>query len=149
MPWDRMRGEIGMEFAGMSYVAIVIAAAVTFLFGGAWYGMLSHQWMGAVGKSEEELKSGPSLPVLFAKTFIALLIMAWVLAGLIGHLGAERVTLLNGAISGGFAWLGFVITTLAVNHGYQRAQPMLTVIDGGHWLLVLLIQGAIIGWMGV
>jgi hypothetical protein len=26
---------------------------------------------------------------------------------------------------------------------------MLTLIDGGHWLAVLLIQGAIMGWWGV
>jgi hypothetical protein len=26
---------------------------------------------------------------------------------------------------------------------------MLTVIDGGHWLMVLLLMGAIIGAMGV
>jgi hypothetical protein len=138
-----------MGFAGMSYLAIVIAAAAAFLFGGAWYGLLSHHWMSAVGKSEEELKAGASLPILFAKTFIALLVMAWVLAGLIGHLGPGRVTLLNGVISGAFAWLGFVATTLVVNHGYQRVRPMLTVIDGGHWLGVLLMQGAIIGWIGV
>jgi len=26
---------------------------------------------------------------------------------------------------------------------------MLTLIDGGHWLAVLLIQGGIMGWWGV
>jgi hypothetical protein len=26
---------------------------------------------------------------------------------------------------------------------------VLTLIDAGHWLGVLLIQGALIGWMGV
>ncbi|MBM3524115.1 MAG: DUF1761 domain-containing protein, partial [Alphaproteobacteria bacterium] len=36
-----------------------------------------------------------------------------------------------------------------VNHGFQGVKRALTVIDGGHWLGVLLIQGVIIGWMGV
>jgi hypothetical protein len=138
-----------MTFAGINYLAVVVAAVVGFLFGGAWYGVLSRSWMDAVGKSEAELRSGASLPALFATTFAALLVMAWVLAGLIGHLGPGRVTLGNGIISGAFAWLGFVATTLVVNHGYQRSRRALTVIDGGHWLGVLVLQGAVIGWMGV
>jgi hypothetical protein len=81
--------------------------------------------------------------------FVAELIMAWVLAGMIGHLGPGRATLANGVVAGFFAWLGFVITTMAVNHQYGRQRPMLTVIDGGHWLAVLLVQGVIIGLIGV
>ena len=34
-------------------------------------------------------------------------------------------------------------------HAFQGARPSLTFIDGGHWLGVLLIQGAILGWWGV
>jgi hypothetical protein len=75
--------------------------------------------------------------------------MAYVLAGVIGHLGAERVTLMNGIVSGALVWLGFVLTTLTVNHRYGMQTWSLTVIDGGHWLGVLVIQGAIIGWWGV
>jgi uncharacterized membrane protein required for colicin V production len=106
--------------------------------------------MAAVGKTEQEIKaSGTPMAVLFVITIIAQLVMAWVLAGVIGHLGMGQVTLRNGLISGGLAWLGFVATTMVVNHGFQGAKRALTVIDGGHWLGVLLIQGAVIGWMGV
>ena len=73
--------------------------------------------------------------------------MAWVLAGLIGHLGPP--TLRAGVISGAFCWLGFVITTLLVNNSFTRRDWRLLFIDGGHWLLVLLLMGAIIGAMGV
>ncbi len=140
---------MAVTFAGINYLAVIAAAVGGFLFGGAWYGVLSRSWVDAVGKTEAELKSGASMPILFATTFAALLVMAWVLAGLIGHLGPGRVTLLNGIISGAFAWLGFVATTLVVNHGYQRASRTLTLIDGGHWLGVLVLQGAVIGWMGL
>ena len=54
-----------------------------------------------------------------------------------------------GIISGFLLWLGFVITTMAVNHTFQGARRSLTLIDGGHWLGVLLIQGAILGWWGI
>jgi hypothetical protein len=139
-----------MAFAGVNYLAIALAAAAAFVFGGVWYGILSKPWMAAVGKTEQDIKaSGTPMAVLFVVTFIAQLVMAWALAGIIGHLGVGQVTLRNGLISGALAWLGFVATTLVVNHGFQGAKPALTVIDGGHWLGVLLIQGAIIGWMGV
>ncbi len=139
-----------MAFAGLNYWAIVVAAAASFLFGGVWYGVLAKPWMAALGKTEAEIKSaGRPMPLLFGITIVAQLIMAWVLAGLIGHLGAGQVTLRTGLISGAFVWLGFVATALAVNHGYQGNKWSLTVIDGGHWLGVLLIQGAAIGLIGV
>ena len=65
------------------------------------------------------------------------------------HLGSGQVTIYNGIISGAFVWLGFVATTLVTNHGFQMKLGRLTLIDGGHWLGVLLIQGAILGAMGV
>ena len=83
----------------------------------------------------------------FVISIVALFIMAWILAGLMGHLG--DVTVRGGLISGAFVWLGFVITTMGVNHAFGGAKPMLTLIDGGHWLAVLLVQGAVIGAFGL
>lgn len=140
-----------MQFAGLNHFAIVLAAVASFMFGWLWYGvLLPRQWVDAVGKTEEEIKGdgGPS-PLPFVIAFIAQLIMAWVLAGVIGHLGPGEVTLRNGIISAAFVWLGFVITTLTINNAFQRARWALTLIDGGHWLGVLLLQGAVIGLMGV
>ena len=137
-----------MAFAGMSYWAILAAAVAGFLFGGLWYGVLSSQWLAAIGKTKDEIqKTGMAVPMTISA--IALLVMAWVLAGIIGHLGPGQVTIRNGVISGAFCWLGFVATTVATNHGYQGAKPSLTLIDAGHWLGVLLIQGAVIGAIGV
>ncbi len=139
-----------MAFAGVSYLAVLAAAVASFLFGGVWYGALSKAWLGALGKSDGELKSATlPLPALLLLTIAAQLVMAWVLAGIIGHLGPGRVTLSNGLMAGALCWLGFVATSLSINHGYQGARGLLTLIDGGHWLGVLLIQGAVIGAMGV
>ena len=83
--------------------------------------------------------------------FVAQLVMAWMLAGILLHLarGGLPATLWNGVISGAFIWLGFVITTMVVNYAFHGARHALTLIDGGHWLGVLLIQGAILGWWGL
>jgi dipeptide/tripeptide permease len=137
-----------MAFAGINYLAVLIATVVGFAFGAVYYIGLSKQWVAAAGKTKEEVVAKRS-PVPFIVSIVALLIMAWVLAGGIGHLGPGQVTLKNGVISALFMWLGFVITTLAVNYSFGQRRPMLTVIDGIHWLGVLVIQGAIIGAMGV
>lgn len=137
-----------MAHAGNNYLAIVIAAVVSYGFGALYYGALSKLWLNAIGKTEDQVKSENRIAP-FVISAVALLVMATVLAGLIGHLGPGQVTLRNGLISAGFVWVGFVMTTLAVNYSFQGGRGKLTAIDGGHWLGVLLIQGAIIGGMGV
>jgi hypothetical protein len=141
-----------MTFAGMNYLAILIAAVASWLAGAAWYMTLAKPWMRALGKTPEEIencKQQPHsfLPYIYA--FVAVAIMAWILAGLIGHLGPGQVTVRNGIISGLFCWLGFVFTTMLVNNSFAMRSPKLLVIDGGYWLLVLVLSGAIIGIMGV
>jgi hypothetical protein len=139
-----------MHFAGLNLLAIVLAAIVSFMFGWLWYGVLfPKQWMAALGTTEEELKKkGPS-PMPFAIAFIAQIVMAWVLCGLLRHLGPGAVTVKNGLVAGFFLWLGFVMTTLIVNHTFQGTSRTLTAIDGGHWLGVLLLQGIVVGLLGV
>jgi hypothetical protein len=137
-----------MAFAGINYLAVLIAAVAAFAFGAAYYISLSRLWLAAIGFTKEQVAARRS-PTPFIVSIVALLVMAWVLAGTIGHLGPGQVTVKNGIISGLFIWLGFVITTLAVNYAYGQRKPTLTVIDGIHWLGVLVVQGAIIGALGV
>jgi len=139
-----------MAFAGINYLAVLIAAVAGFAFGAAYYMTLSKPWLAAIGKTKEELAvAGKRSPAPFVISIVALAVMAWVLAGTIGHLGPGQVSLKNGVISALFLWLGFVITTLSVNYAFGQRKPMLTVIDGIHWLGVLVVQGAIIGAIGV
>ena len=137
-----------MDFAGANYIAIVVAAIAAFVFGAAYYGVLGKPWMKA---ARIEPKDGPGMPPpsLLINSIICELIMAWVLAGVVGHLGDGQVTLWNGIVSGFFVWLGFMATTLAVNQRYEGFGWDLTIIDGLHWLGVALIMGAVIGGFGV
>ncbi|MCL4767233.1 MAG: DUF1761 family protein [Hyphomicrobiaceae bacterium] len=140
-----------MDFAGINLLAVLIAAIGSFLFGGVWYGIFSRQWLAAAGLQAPVSKGGgwQTNAVPFIVAFAAQLLMAYVLAGVIGHLGAGKVNLRNGILSGAFVWAGFVMTSLLVNHTFQGAKRALTIIDGGHWLGVLVIQGAAIGAAGI
>jgi hypothetical protein len=138
-----------MTFAGMNWLAILIATIAGFAFGAAYYMSLSKPWLAAIGKTKEQITAeGKGSPLPFIISIVALAVMAVVLAGMIGHLGAGRVTLRNGVITALFMWVGFVITTMAVNNAFGQRKASLTVIDGIHWLGVLVIQGAIVGAVG-
>lgn len=135
-----------MAFAGMNYLAILVSAVAAFAWGAAYYMTLSKQWLAAVGLTEQQLGNKRS-PVPFVISFVALLVMGFVMAAVIGHLG--QATVKNGIVTGLFLWLGFVVTTVFVNNAYPGRKYSLSVIDSIHWLGVLVIQGAVLGGMGV
>lgn len=142
-----------MATAGTNYLAILVATLAGFGFGAIYYMSLAKPWMNAVGWSAEEQarhvkgELNPSkMPFVIA--IVANLVMAVILAGIVSHLGPGQTTVRNGIISGAFCWLGFVVTTMATNYAFTARKPALTLIDGGHWLGVLLIMGAVIGAFG-
>jgi hypothetical protein len=133
-----------MVFAGIDYLAVAIATFVGFAVSLAWYRVFALQWAAALGKTGTDTEPRPR-PFLMA--LAGQLLMAYMLAGAIGHLGA--VTLHNGVVTAAFIWLGFVATTIAINHGLQGRSLSLTLIDAGHWLAVLVLMGGVIGMFGV
>jgi len=82
-----------MTFAGMNWLAILIATIAGFAFGAAYYISLSKPWLAAIGKTKEEISAeGKGSPLPFIISIVALAVMAVVLAGTIGHLGPWRST---------------------------------------------------------
>jgi hypothetical protein len=134
------------------YTGIFIAAVAAWIFGAIYYSALGRPWLAAQGKTMEQCKAeqaGKSkltfyLPFLLS--FAGALIMGLVLYGILTHTG--MFTAKAGAISGAFCWLGFVLTTVTINNAYQGRRWSLTAIDAVHWLAVLVIIGANVGWMG-
>lgn len=141
-----------MSFAGINYLAIVIAAMAAWLASAAWYMSLSRHYVAALGKTPEQMaqdrkKPGAFLPFIYA--FAADVIIAWMLAGLLAHLGAGQVTIRNGLISALFLWFGFVLTTMVVNYSFAGRDRRLLAIDAGNWLIVFIVIGAVIGAIGI
>ena len=139
-----------MSFAGTNYWAILIAAAAGWIAGAAWYMSLGKYWQEAIGMSAEQMAANRRNPyawVPFVLAFLANLVMAWTLAGILFHVGP--ITVRSGIIAGALCWFGFVLTTIATNYAFHDRKVMLTVIDAGHWLAVLVVMGAIIGAFGV
>ena len=144
------RGNV-VTFSTVSYLAIVIAAAIAWLASAAWYMSLSRLYTAALGRTPQQMaedrkKPGAFLPYVYA--YVANVIIACMLAGLLAHLGVGQVTLRNGIVSAGFLWFGFVLTTMTVNYSFSGRDRRLLLIDLGNWLIVLLVIGAVIGAVG-
>ena len=138
-----------MAFAGLNYIAVIAAAIVGFVFGAGYYTALGKPWMAAAGLTKEDVEgpTGKPKPGPMITAAVAQLIIAYLLAGLMGHVG--NLTFSGALITAFFVWLGFVMTTMTVNHRFQGRPLMLTVIDGGHWLGVLLVMAVVISLIGV
>jgi hypothetical protein len=141
-----------MTFAGVNYLAIAIAAVAAWLASAAWYMSLCKVYRAALGITPEQAeqdkkKPGAFLPFIYA--FVANLVIAWMLAGLLGHLGAGQVTPHNGVLAGAFVWFGFILTTLTVNYSFSGRDRRLLLIDLGNWLIVMVVIGAVVGVFGI
>src|SRR6202140_4507465 len=136
-----------MSFAGINFFAVPLAGVVAWLVSAGWYMSLGKIYQAAQGKTPEQCKEemknpGAFLPFIYA--FIGNLVIAWMLAGVLGHLGLGEVTLKNGVITGAFLWFGFILTTMVVNFCFSGRDRRLLFIDLGNWLIVLVVMGAVI-----
>jgi hypothetical protein len=142
--------EGAMTFAGLNYWAVLMAAVAAWMVGALWYSVLAKPWMAAAGVAKASIEENARsirgfLPFVLA--LLAALVMAWMLAGIMGHLG--QLTIKSGVISGALCWFGFTLPATAANYTFQQRRPLLIVIDGGYWLVALVVMGAVIGGLGI
>jgi hypothetical protein len=133
--------------------AVLLAAGAGWLAGFGYYTLLAQPWVTALGTTLEHLQreqaaraGTPAAWMPFVLAFVAELVMAVVLAAFLVR--SDSLDFLGGLVTGALAALGLIATTMVVNNTFAGRKPWLTVIDGGHWLLVLLVMGAILGALG-
>jgi len=130
----------------VNYLAVLVATIAGFATGAVWYNVLAKAWIKAVGLMPSDMEGNKS-PLPFIVALIANAIMAWVLAVIIGPFAGGGVA--SAIWVGAAAWLGFVATTISTNNAFGMKPWSLTLIDSGHWLAVLIVQGLVIGLFGL
>jgi hypothetical protein len=125
------------------FVVILLAALASWLFGAAWYSGLGAVWQRAHGLAPcpSGQKKMPLTPLVVS--FVGLLVMAAVVYQVLDHLGVMGAGF--GAIAGLTLGVGFLATSIAISHRFLSRPWTATAIDGLHWVLVVVIQGAIVG----
>jgi len=132
-----------MDQVKVNYVAVLVAAVAMFLFGWVWYSIFGSMWMSYTGMTMDmaEQMSGMEIAKSYGGSFVAYLVCFYCLA-FVNH--AFKVTSITSAVMCGFwTWLGFTATPLFVTFAYQGKSIGLFFIDGGYWLIGMVI-GAII-----
>jgi len=124
-------------------VSIGAAGLAAWVFGWAWYAALGKTYQRAQGKDPEACKG--KMPVTpLAVCLAAELVMAAVVYQVLANL-AVLGGALHGAVAGLTLGIGFPLMAIIVNNAFQQRHRLVTAIDGLHWVLVLVIEGAVIG----
>ncbi|MEO8302419.1 MAG: DUF1761 domain-containing protein [Rhizomicrobium sp.] len=124
------------------FIVILAAGLAGWIFGAVWYTVLGKPWQRAVGLNPDDCKDKkmPMTPLVAA--FLAAVVMSAVLYQLLTNLGVMGV--MPSAIAGLTLGAGLMLTSTLVNNLFQGRSFILTVIDGGHWTLVLVIEAVVI-----
>jgi hypothetical protein len=130
----------------VNWLAIIVAAVVAFAIGALWYSptLFGRQWMAAHGHTPEKLAAmRSSMAKTYAFSFITYLIMAMVIALLMGLTGGT--TMIQGIVLAVLAWLGFGFTIGLNTNLYSDKPAAAFMIDAGYQLVHVIVMGAIIG----
>lgn len=134
-----------MTHFAVNWLAVILASVASFAIGAVWYMALSKQWLAAIGKSRDDIDSKDVMPFIWS--FIVLLVIAYFIA-LLTPAVMGTMNIYNAMLLGGHMWLGFILTSMILNHRYEGRPWSLTIINGGYLLAVVLVDGLVIGLFG-
>jgi hypothetical protein len=124
----------------INWLAVVAAAASSFVLGGLWYSALfAKQWQTAAGLSEADIKGG-NMGLIFGGSFVLALIASSTFALLLGDVDAA-----TGALYGLCAGATWVAASFGMNYLFERKNLPLFLINGGFHTLQFTFIGLILG----
>ena len=138
---------MALEFTTLNWVAVIAAAVAGGVVGAIWYSpqLFGKRWADSVGRPPMTM-SAMMAPRVAIGAIAMPLVMAYVLTLLIGGVGAN--SLVNGAIVGFLAWLGFSAMTALNAFVYDGRNSTWLMISAGYSLVTLVVMGAVIGYLG-
>ena len=129
----------------MEYLGIPAATLAGWMFGAVWYTSLMKPWMAAVEMGKDEIGARQRLVNPMLASVLAELVLAAVLFYVLNRMSV--VGWHWGAMAGFIIVAGIVLPTIFVNYIFPGRKLMLTVVDGAHWIGVVTIMGAILGFV--
>ncbi len=133
------------DFVQINYVAVLVAAAASFVVGGIWYGALfAKAWVRLHGFNKADIdQMAKQQPRNFAAFFAGDLVTCIVLWLVMSSLNVQSA--LSGLVLAMVVWLGFQVPQ-CLSKALAGNKPMaLFGIDISHQLASLAVMGLIIG----
>ena len=117
----------------LDYLAIAVVVVAAFIISGVWYGVFG----GRLSRLHPAYADGgaPSGSDVLVE-LVRNLILATVVAGLVGQLGVD--TWPGGILLGLALWVGFPLVLLAGSVYHEKVPAQLAAIHAGDWLLKLV-----------
>lgn len=125
----------------MNWLAVGLGTVAFFAVGAVWYSLLfGKTWQRELGLSDEQLKSGPAMPVIFG----VCLLLEFVVALTVGHMfdflePSDRAKMM---ISVGLG-AGIMAPAVGINYLYQGKPLKLFLIDAGHLVVGMAALGGV------
>ena len=129
----------------VNWLAVLVAAVVTFVLGGVWYGPLFGKvWRAAEGQAEPEPGWQKHPALVYGVSFVLMLIAAMALAVAIGPAPDVARSIGLGLVVG----VGWVATSFGVNYLFAGRRLPLFAVDAGYNVVLFALMGLIIGVFG-
>ena len=129
----------------INWLAVLIAAVVTFVLGGLWYGPLFGKvWRTAEGQAEPRPGHQKHPAFVYGLSFVLMLIAAATLAITLGPAPTISKAVGVGLIVG----VGWVATSFGVNYLFAGRRLALFAVDAGYNVVLFALMGLIIGLFG-
>lgn len=124
-----------------NYLGIVVGAIVMFVWGAIWYTLLGNAWLGALGKTTDQLMRYGYVP--YAVSFIASLFVAYCFDNMLWHYetGNAKKGAQVGLLTGVCIYAAMMLTLYA----FQGQPVTLMLIDGGYGIIGFVLAGATVG----
>ena len=154
----------------LNFIALFVSALTTLVVGFVWYHpkVFGTIWMKESGMTEEKMKGGNML-IIFSLSLVYAFLISLILQFLVIHqysvlsltggdlskvlpsytafmadYGSAFRTFKHGALHGFLAGLFMILPVIGTNALYERKSFKYTLVNGGFWIICLMIMGGII-----
>ncbi|WNM23612.1 DUF1761 domain-containing protein [Demequina capsici] len=133
-----------LSFAGVSWLGVVVAFVVSFVFGWLWYSpLLFFPVWSRLGRLDEDKLKNANMGAVFGQMIVGNVIGVIGLAFLMAAIGASGV--LSGLVLGLIVGLAFRAGAHMVHNGFAQRAGGITLIDSAHDTIALMIAGLVLG----
>jgi hypothetical protein len=131
-----------------NYWAILVATVLTFVLEAVWYSIFLQTWLRGIGRTLDSImqagrQAGLNEWVQYGTALVCTALMAIAISCVTQMTGPQ--TAARGIKVGVLLWLGFVATVFATEYIFEVRPLSLFFVNGGFWLIGMMLMGAIVG----
>jgi hypothetical protein len=127
------------SFESVNWLAVVAGMVVSMAMGALWYGpMFGKTWLRMIGKTAEEIKSGP---MDYAKTALASFIAMLFLNLAVVAFGSQ--SFVDGLIVGAFTFFGVGATQTFVYTTFEGPKESVWLLYSIYQIIVFAVMGGV------